>query len=228
MAVVQPTGSRSTTRSACPAPGPVAFASFTFADDLAGLGAGRAAGARRAGVTGGPWITEFSHGDGPSAVRAVEPGAAQRHPALRRRSAAGGPLPGRGRRGGAPDAGRRAGQGRARARPAGHRRHAAGRPLPARTGWPGAIPTCWSYAVDGLVGRHPGAAGAAHRGNRAVPGAGRHDLARRERRGRHRRPGRAAARLGEGPPRARARRRLARRRRCARCAPRCGCRPPRR
>ena len=55
-----------------PGCGPVAFASFTFADTSAGsvLVVPRVLVGRRGGRA---WITEFSHGDGPSAVRAVEP-----------------------------------------------------------------------------------------------------------------------------------------------------------
>ena len=61
-----------------PGTGPVAFASFTFADTSPGsvLVVPRVLVGRRDGPS---WITEFSHGDGPSAVRAVEPGPAQRH-----------------------------------------------------------------------------------------------------------------------------------------------------
>ena len=55
-----------------PGSGPVAFASFTFADASPGsvLVVPRVLVGRRDGQS---WITEFSHGDGPSAVRAVEP-----------------------------------------------------------------------------------------------------------------------------------------------------------
>lgn len=55
-----------------PGTGPVAFTSFTFADDSPGsvLVVPRVLVGRHEGRS---WITEFSHGDGPSAVRAVRP-----------------------------------------------------------------------------------------------------------------------------------------------------------
>jgi menaquinone-specific isochorismate synthase len=73
-----------------PGTGPVAFASFTFADSSPGsvLVVPRVLVGRRDGVA---WITEFSHADGPSAVR--------------RRSAARGRLPEGGGGGRPPDAG---------------------------------------------------------------------------------------------------------------------------
>ena len=201
-----------------PGSGPVAFASFTFADTSPGsvLVVPRVLVGRRDGQA---WITEFSRGDGPSAVRAVAPVrpsgtlryADGRLPVHR--------LPGRGRRGGAPDAGRRAGQGRPRARPAGHRRRPAGRRGSCSAGWSRRYPSCWSYAVDGLVGRHPGAADPPHRRTPCSPGcwpapAGRTTTGR-VRRGR---PGRAAARLGRRTATSTRWRWTRWPRRCARCA----------
>ncbi len=138
---------------ATPGSGPVAFASFTFADDSAGsvLVVPRVLVGRRDGQS---WITEFSHGDGPSAVRAVEPvrptGALRyadgRLSATRYRAVV------------AEAVGRMRAGALDKAALAHDLLAIDDMPLDARFLLHGLVrryPTCWSYAVDGLVGATP-------------------------------------------------------------------------
>ncbi len=133
--------------------GPVAFASFTFADSSPGsvLVVPRVLVGRRDGVS---WITEFSHGDGPSAVRAVEPVRPSgnlryvdgRLPVVRYRAAVAEAV--RRMRAGALD----------KAALAHDLLAVDDAPLDARfllRGLARRYPTCWSFAVDGLVGATP-------------------------------------------------------------------------
>ncbi|MHA6624377.1 isochorismate synthase [Pseudonocardia sichuanensis] len=136
-----------------PGSGPVAFASFTFADGSPGsvLVVPRVLVARRDGVA---WITEFSHGDGPSAVRAVSP--VRPSGTLR---FADGLLPVAGYRRAVAEAVRRMRAGELDKAALAHDLLAAGdAPLDARFllgGLARRYPTCWSYSVDGLVGATP-------------------------------------------------------------------------
>jgi menaquinone-specific isochorismate synthase len=138
---------------AVPGSGPVAFASFTFADTSPGsvLVVPRVLVGRRDGQA---WITEFSRGDGPSAVRAVEPVrpsgnlryADGRLPVARYRSAVAEAV--RRMRAGALD----------KAALAHDLLAIDDAPLDARFLLRGLVrryPSCWSYAVDGLVGATP-------------------------------------------------------------------------
>lgn len=133
--------------------GPVAFASFTFADTSPGsvLVVPRVVVGRRNGQS---WITEFSHGDGPSAVRAVSP---VRPTGMLRYSD--GRLPvGRFRRA-VTEAVRRMRAGELDKAALAHDLLAvADAPHDARFllgGLALRYPTCWSFAVDGLVGATP-------------------------------------------------------------------------
>lgn len=136
-----------------PGTGPVAFASFTFADTSPGsvLVVPRVLVGRRDGVA---WITEFSHGDGPSAVRAVDPV----RPSGTLRFAAG-RLPVDGYRRAVAEAVRRMRAGELDKAALAHDLLAvADAPLDPRFllgGLARRYPTCWSYAVDGLVGATP-------------------------------------------------------------------------
>jgi len=136
-----------------PGCGPVAFASFTFADTSAGsvLLVPRVLVGRRAGRA---WITEFSHGDGPSAVRAVAPVRASGQ--LRY---ADGRLPATRYRDAVAEAVRRMRSGALVKAALAHDLLAIDdEPLDARFLLRGLVrryPTCWSYAVDGLVGATP-------------------------------------------------------------------------
>ncbi len=136
-----------------PGSGPVAFASFTFADTSPGsvLVVPRVLVGRRNGRS---WITEFSHGDGPSAVRAVDPVRPSgrlhytdgRLPVARYRAAVA-------------EAVRRMQAGVLDKAALAHDLLAIDdAPLDARyllRGLARLYPTCWSYAVDGLVGATP-------------------------------------------------------------------------
>ena len=133
--------------------GPVAFTSFTFADASPGsvVVVPRVVVGRAGGVA---WITEFVAGDGPvGATRASGP--AQRAAALRGRSAAGGGLPGGGRR----ERSRRMRAGALDKAALAHDLLAvAEAPLDPRfllAGLARRYPSCWSFAVDGLVGATP-------------------------------------------------------------------------
>lgn len=133
--------------------GPVAFASFTFADRSPGsvLVVPRVLVGRRDGQS---WITEFSHGDGPSAVRAVTPVrpsgtlryADGRLPVVRYRAVVA-------------EAVRRMRAGELDKAALAHDLLAIDdAPLDARfllRGLARRYPTCWSFAVDGLVGATP-------------------------------------------------------------------------
>jgi menaquinone-specific isochorismate synthase len=136
-----------------PGSGPVAFASFTFADASPGsvLVVPRVLVGRRDGQS---WITEFSHGDGPSAVRAVEPV----RPSTNLRYADG-LLPVEGYRSAVAEAVRRMRAGALDKAALAHDLLAVDdAPLDARfllRGLAERYPTCWSYAVDGLVGATP-------------------------------------------------------------------------
>jgi menaquinone-specific isochorismate synthase len=136
-----------------PGSGPVAFASFTFADTSPGsvLVVPRVLVGRRDGQS---WITEFSHGDGPSAVRAVEPV----RPSTNLRYADG-LLPVEGYRSAVAEAVRRMRAGTLDKAALAHDLLAVDdAPLDARfllRGLAERYPTCWSYAVDGLVGATP-------------------------------------------------------------------------
>ena len=170
---------------------------------LAGLGAGGAAGAGRPARRA---VLDHRVLARRRAVRGARgrAGAAQRQPALRRRPAPGGRLPVGGGRGGAPDAGRRRWTrppSRTTCWPSTTRRWTPGS---CSAGWRERYPTCWSYAVDGLVGATPEllirrTAGTVQ--SRVLAGTSWPDDDRRARRARS---GRAAARLGEGPARAHA------------------------
>ena len=136
-----------------PGTGPVACASFTFADESAGsvLVVPRVLVGRREGVA---WITEFSHGDGPSAVRSVSP--VRPSGTLR---FADGLLPVAGYRRAVAEAVRRMRAGELDKAALAHDLLAIGdAPLDARFllgGLARRYPTCWSYSVDGLVGATP-------------------------------------------------------------------------
>jgi menaquinone-specific isochorismate synthase len=136
-----------------PGTGPVAFASFTFADASPGsvLVVPRVLVGRRDGVA---WITEFSHGDGPSAMRAVTP--VRPSGTLR---FADGLLPVAGYRKAVAEAVRRMRAGELDKAAIAHDLLAIGdAPLDPRAllaGLARRYPTCWSYSVDGLVGATP-------------------------------------------------------------------------
>jgi menaquinone-specific isochorismate synthase len=136
-----------------PGSGPVAFASFTFADDSPGsvLVVPRVLVGRRGGLS---WITEFSHGDGPSAVRAVSP--VRPSGTLR---FADGRLPVARYRGAVAEAVRRMQAGELDKAALAHDLLAIGDtaldPRFLLGGLARRYPTCWSYAVDGLVGATP-------------------------------------------------------------------------
>lgn len=136
-----------------PGTGPVAFVSFTFSDSSQGsvLVVPRVLVGRRDGVA---WITEFSHGDGPSAVRAVTP--VRPSGALR---FADGLLPVSGYRQAVAEAVRRMRAGELDKAALAHDLLAVGdTPLDPRfllAGLARRYPTCWSYSVDGLVGATP-------------------------------------------------------------------------
>jgi menaquinone-specific isochorismate synthase len=133
--------------------GPVAFASFTFADTSAGsvLVVPRVLVGRRGGQS---WVTEFSHGDGPSAVRAVSP--VRPSGTLRY---ADGRLPVARYRAAVAEAVRRMRAGELDKAAIAHDLLAIGEaPLDPRFmlgGLAQRYPTCWSFAVDGLVGATP-------------------------------------------------------------------------
>ena len=133
-----------------PGTGPVAFTSFTFADDAPGsvMIVPRVVVGRRDGVA---WITEFSHADGVHAVRPVRPTGAVRY--------ADGQLSVAGYRQAVAEAVRRMRAGELDKVVLAHDLLAvAERPLDARyllAGLAGRYPGCWSYAVDGLVGATP-------------------------------------------------------------------------
>lgn len=133
--------------------GPIAFASFTFADDSPGsvLVVPRVLVGRRDGQS---WITEFTHGDGPSAVRSVSP--VRPSGTLRYGD---GHLPVSRYRSAVAEAVRRMRAGELDKAALAHDLLAVGeQPLDARfllAGLARRYPTCWSYAVDGLVGATP-------------------------------------------------------------------------
>lgn len=136
-----------------PGTGPVAFGSFTFADTSPGsvLVVPRVVVGRRGGRS---WITEFSRGDGPSAVRAVEPV----RPSGKLRYTDG-LLPVAGYRAAVAEAVRRMRAGTLDKAALAHDLLAIDdAPLDPRFLLRGLVrryPTCWSYAVDGLVGATP-------------------------------------------------------------------------
>ncbi|MGI5125880.1 isochorismate synthase [Pseudonocardia sp. CA-107938] len=136
-----------------PGSGPLAFASFTFADDSPGsvLVVPRVVVGRRDGVC---WVTEFSAGEGPSAVRSVSP--VQPTGTVRY---ADGDLSVAGYRSAVAEATRRMRRGELDKAALAHDLLAvADRPLDGRfllAGLADRYPTCWSYAVDGLVGATP-------------------------------------------------------------------------
>ena len=136
-----------------PGTGPVAFASFTFTDDSPGsvLVVPRVLVGKRDGVS---WITEFSRGDGPSSVRAVSP--IRPSGPLR---FADGRLPVSGYRQAVAEAVRRMRAGELDKAALAHDLLAVSEaPLDPRFllgGLAERYPTCWSYAVDGLVGATP-------------------------------------------------------------------------
>jgi menaquinone-specific isochorismate synthase len=136
-----------------PGSGPVAFASFTFADRSPGsvLVVPRVLVGRRDGIA---WVTEFSHGDGPSAVRAVSP--VRPTGTLR---FADGLLPVGEYRRAVAEAVRRMRAGELDKAALAHDLLAvADAPLDPRFllgGLAKRYPTCWSYSVDGLVGATP-------------------------------------------------------------------------
>ncbi len=136
-----------------PGSGPVAFASFTFADRSPGsvLVVPRVLVGRRDGVA---WVTEFSHGDGPSAVRSVSP--VRPSGTLR---FADGRLPVARYRLAVAEAVRRMRAGELDKAALAHDLLAIGdAPLDPRFllgGLARRYPTCWSYSVDGLVGATP-------------------------------------------------------------------------
>jgi menaquinone-specific isochorismate synthase len=133
-----------------PGTGPVAFTSFTFADDAPGsvMIVPRVVVGRRDGVA---WITEFSHADGVHAVRPVRPTGAVRY--------ADGQLSVAGYRAAVAEAVRRMRAGELDKVVLAHDLLAvADRPVDARyllAGLAGRYPSCWSYSVDGLVGATP-------------------------------------------------------------------------
>jgi menaquinone-specific isochorismate synthase len=136
-----------------PGTGPVAFVSFTFTDDSPGsvLVVPRVLVGRRDGVT---WITEFSEGAGPSTVGAVTP--VRPSGTLRY---ADGLLPVSRYRQAVAEAVRRMRAGELDKAALAHDLLAVGdAPLDPRFllgGLADRYPTCWSYAVDGLVGATP-------------------------------------------------------------------------
>lgn len=136
-----------------PGTGPVAFAGFTFADDAPGsvLVVPRVLVGSRDGLA---WITEFSAGEGPSAVRAVSP--VRPTGTLRY---ADGRLPVAGYRRAVVEAVRRMHAGGLDKVVLAHDLLAiADEPHDARyllAGLSQRYPTCWSFAVDGLVGATP-------------------------------------------------------------------------
>ncbi len=133
-----------------PGTGPIAFASFTFADDTPGslLVVPRVVVGRRDGVA---WITEFSHGDGVHAVAPVRPPGPVRY--------ADGQLSVAGYRHAVAEAVRRMRAGELDKVVLAHDLLAiAGAPLDARhllAGLAERYPACWSFSVDGLVGATP-------------------------------------------------------------------------
>ncbi len=133
-----------------PGTGPIAFTSFTFADDAPGsvLVVPRVVVGRRDGVA---WITEFSHGDGVHAVRPVRPSGAVRF--------ADGQLSVAGYRRAVAEAVRRMRAGELDKVVLAHDLLAiADAPLDARhllAGLAQRYPACWSFSVDGLVGATP-------------------------------------------------------------------------
>jgi len=133
--------------------GPVAFASFTFADSSSGsvLVVPRVVVGRRDGRS---WITEFSAGAGPSAVRSVSPVRATG--TLRY---ADGDLPVGRYRGVVAEAVHRMRAGELDKAALAHDLLAIGEaPLDGRfllARLARRYPTCWSFAVDGLVGATP-------------------------------------------------------------------------
>ena len=136
-----------------PGTGPVAFASFTFTDVSPGsvLVVPRVLVGCRDGVS---WVTEFSYGAGPSTVRAVSP--VRPSGALR---FADGRLPVSRYRRAVAEAVRRMRAGELDKAALAHDLLAIGdAPLDPRfllSGLAQRYPTCWSYAVDGLVGATP-------------------------------------------------------------------------
>jgi menaquinone-specific isochorismate synthase len=136
-----------------PGTGPVAFASFTFSDTSAGsvLVVPRVVVGHRDGLA---WITEFAAGDGPSAVRSVRP--VRPTGTLRY---ADGRLPVDRYRGAVAEAVRRMRAGELDKAALAHDLLAvADAPLDPRfllLGLARRYPTCWSFAVDGLVGATP-------------------------------------------------------------------------
>jgi len=133
-----------------PGTGPVAFASFTFADDAPGsvVIVPRVVVGRRDGVA---WITEFSHADAVHAVRPVCPSGAVRY--------ADGQLSVAGYRQAVAEAVRRMRAGELDKVVLAHDLLAvADHPHDARhllAGLAQRYPACWSYSVDGLVGATP-------------------------------------------------------------------------
>ncbi|MCW2717981.1 isochorismate synthase MenF [Pseudonocardia sp.] len=136
-----------------PGTGPVAFASFAFADSSPGsvLVVPRVLVGRRDGRA---WVTEFAHGDGASAMRSVTPV----RPSGTLRYADGHLSAGRYRRAVA-EAVRRMRAGEIEKAVLAHDLLAVGEdPLDPRFllgGLARRYPTCWAYAVDGLVGATP-------------------------------------------------------------------------
>ena len=136
-----------------PGTGPLAFASFTFADDSPGsvMVVPRVVVGHRDGVS---WITEFSAGDGPSAVRSVSPV----RPTGTVRYADG-ELSVAGYRSAVAEAARRMQRGELDKAALAHDLVAvADEALDGRFllgGLARRYPTCWCYAVDGLVGATP-------------------------------------------------------------------------
>lgn len=136
-----------------PGTGPLAFASFTFADESEGsvLVVPRVIVGHRDGVS---WITEFSAGDGPSAVRSVSP--VQPTGTIRY---ADGDLSVAGYRSAVAEAARRMQRGELDKAALAHDLVAvADDPLDGRfllAGLARRYPTCWSFAVDGLIGATP-------------------------------------------------------------------------
>jgi menaquinone-specific isochorismate synthase len=133
--------------------GPVAFASFTFADSSPGsvLVVPRVLVGRRGGRA---WVTEFTGGGGPSAMRSVTP--VRPSGTLRY---ADGALSADRYRSAVAEAVRRMRAGELGKAVLAHDLLAIGEePLDARfllAGLADRYPTCWSYAVDGLVGATP-------------------------------------------------------------------------
>jgi menaquinone-specific isochorismate synthase len=133
-----------------PGTGPVAFTSFTFADDAPGsvLVVPRVVVGRRDGVA---WITEFSHGDGMHAVRPVRPPGSVRY--------ADGQLSVAGYRQAVAEAVRRMRDGELDKVVLAHDLLAiTDAPLDPRhllAGLSARYPACWSFSVDGLVGATP-------------------------------------------------------------------------